>query len=90
VDDEARILLGLPTVGALDERLLEEVSRRGADGISPREMAKRNPDASLLDWMQSGARLHRAGKVSHTWSPLKNDLAAAQESRYSAPGAPCP
>lgn len=85
MDDAICALLGLPSLEALQERLLAEADRRGADGISPREMHKRNPDATVLDWMRAGAALHRAGKLAHTWTPLKADPVAAQESRYTIP-----
>ncbi len=78
MNDEDRKLLGLPPMKALRDRFLAAV--RGAEaGVSVREMHRRNPDAPLEDWMRAGATM---SGVRQEWSPVKNDMGAAQESRY--------
>ena len=78
MNDDDRRLLGLPTIEALTERFLEAVKNSEA-GVSVREMAKRNKDAPLIDWMRAGAAQEG---VRHEWSPVKGDPASVQESRY--------
>lgn len=87
---ETLAFLGEPDPAALQGRFMDAVVAKGADGVTPRDMHRRNKDAPLLAWMQAGAALHRAGKLAHAWAPVKNDLAAAQESRYTLPTAQPP
>lgn len=52
-------------------------------GVSPREMHRRNPETSVLDWIRAGAAMYDDGNVLHAWSPVKNDAGCCQESRYT-------
>lgn len=79
MDDDDRRLLGLPTIAALAERFYEAVEASEEIGVSVREMAKRNKDAPLIDWMRAGAAMKG---VRHEWSPVKGDPTSVQESRY--------
>lgn len=85
LSDGARKLLGLRPMKTIRARFLEAVKANPEAGVSPREMHRRNPEVDLLDWMAAGYTLHNDKKLRHEWSPLKNNVSAAQESRYFLP-----
>lgn len=66
----------------LDKRFLDAIAAHRENGMTPREMARRNPDKSLIDWIRSGGSLHQGGWVKQEWSPVKGDMGCCQESRY--------
>jgi len=78
MDEADRKLLGLPPLKVLRDRFLAAV-RSSENGVSVREMHRRNPDVPLEEWMAAGAAMIG---VRQEWSPVKNDMGAAQESRY--------
>lgn len=66
----------------LERRFLDAIISHKENGMSPREMAKHNPDKPLIAWIRAGGVLHDGGWVKQEWSPVKGDMGCCQESRY--------
>lgn len=66
----------------LERRFLDAISAHTENGMTPREMAKRNPDKPLIEWIKAGKGLYDGGWVKQEWSPVKGDPGCCQESRY--------
>ncbi len=79
-DAEELALLGFPTLAALMDRMEAEAAK--PNGISAREMAKRNPDVPVEPWCVAGHELLKAKRVRQEWSPVPQPAMEAQESRY--------